>query len=59
MKKILEIIVCILFHPIAVVLMWIQLSKRQDMGSFTKVALITLALIPFVPLVYTLLNQLW
>ena len=36
-KKILELLVCFL-HPIAVVLIWIELLQRDDIGSFRKLA---------------------
>ena len=32
-KKILELLLCLL-HPIAVVLIWIELLQRDDIGSF-------------------------
>jgi hypothetical protein len=54
MKKLLEILVCCL-HPIAVVLMWIDLAAdRPDLGEGGKLAWGTFGLIPFMPFLYVL-----
>jgi hypothetical protein len=53
MKKILELILCIL-HPVAVVLIWINLLVRQDMGLVAKLTWAIASLVPFVPFVYVL-----
>ena len=54
MKKLLEIIFCIL-HPIAVVLIWINLLfSRSDLGVVAKLAWGITALVPFVPFLYVL-----
>ena len=59
MKKLLELIVC-LFHPLAVILMWIDLATRQGMGTGAKVAWAIFGLIPLVPFVYVLTGgDLW
>jgi len=59
MKKIVELLVCFL-HPIAVVLMWIDLATRPDMGRGGKWAWAILGLIPLVPFVYVLTSgDLW
>ena len=59
MKKLLELIVCI-FHPIAVVLIWINLAGRTDISGGTKLIWALLAIIPLVPFVYVLTSgDLW
>jgi hypothetical protein len=58
-KKLLELIVC-LFHPIAVVLMWIDLATRPNMGTGAKLAWAIFGLIPLVPFLYVLTGgDLW
>jgi hypothetical protein len=37
MKLVLEILVSAIFHPVAVVLMWINLAGREDLNSSQKV----------------------
>jgi len=59
LKKILELLICIL-HPLAVVLIWINLAVRTDMGIGAKLAWAILSIIPLVPFVYVLTgNDLW
>lgn len=53
MKKLLELILCIL-HPIAVVLIWIDLLGRSDIGLLAKVTWAIAAIVPIVPFVYVL-----
>jgi len=36
MKLVLEILLSVLLHPIAMILMWINLLTRGDMASFKK-----------------------
>jgi hypothetical protein len=55
-KKILELLLCFL-HPIAVVLIWIELLQRDDIGSLRKAAWGILVLIPLVPFIYVLLGN--
>ncbi len=50
MKKLLEIVLCIL-HPVAVILIWISLLFRRDIGFIAK---LTWAIAVFVPFVYVL-----
>jgi len=58
-KKILERLVCFL-HPIAVVLIWIDLVSRNDIGAGAKLAWAIFAIIPVVPFVYVLTGgDLW
>jgi hypothetical protein len=58
-KKILELLVCFL-HPIAVVLIWIDLLTRRDYGSGAKLAWGIFAIVPLVPFLYVLVGgDLW
>jgi hypothetical protein len=50
-KKLLEIVLCIL-HPIAVVLIWIDLLGRSEMGTVARLTWGIAALVPIVPFVY-------
>ena len=59
MKKILELLVCFL-HPVAVVLMWIDLATRRNIGGGAKLARAVFGLIPLVPFLYVLTGgELW
>jgi uncharacterized membrane protein YhaH (DUF805 family) len=59
MKKVLELLVCLL-HPVAVILIWIDLATRRNIGGGAKVAWALLALIPLVPFLYVLTGgDLW
>jgi hypothetical protein len=59
MKKLLELVVCI-FHPIAVILMWIDLVGRNDLSGTAKLAWGLFGLIPLVPFLYVLTGgDLW
>jgi ACR3 family arsenite efflux pump ArsB len=59
MKKILELIVCF-FHPVAVVLGWIDLARRDDLTTLMTVAWAVFLIIPIVPFLYVLVGgQLW
>ena len=53
MKKVLELLRYIL-HPIAVVLIWINLAFRSDLGLIAKLTWRIAAIVPFVPFVYAL-----
>ena len=53
MKKLVELLLCIL-HPLAVVLMWINLASRRDLGTGSKLAWAIFGLIPLVPFLYVL-----
>jgi hypothetical protein len=53
MKKVLELVLCVL-HPIAVVLIWINLLTRSDLGIVARLTWAIVAIIPFVPFVYVL-----
>jgi hypothetical protein len=53
-KKLVEILLCIL-HPIAVVLIWINLLfSRGDLGLIAKLAWGVAVIVPFVPFLYVL-----
>jgi hypothetical protein len=59
MKKILELIVCF-FHPLAVVLGWINLAGRDDLNRAEKLVWGLFLLIPLVPFLYVLTGgDLW
>jgi hypothetical protein len=59
MKKLLELLVCFI-HPLAVVLIWIDLATRRDLGTAAKIAWAIFAIIPLVPFVYVLTTgDLW
>ncbi len=53
MKLLVELLLCIL-HPIAVILMWINLASRRDLGTGAKLAWAIFGLIPVVPFLYVL-----
>jgi hypothetical protein len=53
MKKLVELLLCFL-HPLAVVLMWINLASREDLGTGGKIAWAIFGLIPLVPFLYVL-----
>jgi hypothetical protein len=59
MKKVLELLVCFL-HPVAVILIWVDLATRREIGGLAKVAWALFALIPLVPFLYVLTGgDLW
>jgi hypothetical protein len=59
MKKLFELLVCFL-HPIAVVLMWIDLATRREMSTGVKVVWAIFGIIPLVPFLYVLTGgDLW
>ena len=59
MKKLLEVLVCFL-HPVAVVLIWIDLLTRRDLPGGAKLAWAIFSIIPLVPFVYVLTGgDLW
>jgi hypothetical protein len=58
-KKIIELLVCFL-HPIAVVLIWIDLLTRRNISDVAKVSWGIFALVPLVPFLYVLTGgDLW
>jgi hypothetical protein len=59
MKKVIELLLCFL-HPIAVVLIWIDLLSRRDIRTAPKMAWAIFCLIPLVPFIYVLTGgDLW
>jgi hypothetical protein len=59
MKKVIELLLCFI-HPLAVVLVWIDLLSRTDISSGAKLAWALFALIPLVPFIYVLTGgDLW
>jgi hypothetical protein len=59
MKKLLELLVCFI-HPLAVVLGWINLAGRSDMGGVHKLIWGVFMLVPLVPFLYVLTGgDLW
>jgi hypothetical protein len=52
-KILVELLLCIL-HPVAVVLMWVNLATRTDLSFVGKLAWGICGLIPFVPFLYVL-----
>jgi hypothetical protein len=54
MKKLLELLLCIL-HPVAVFLIWINLVfYRGDLGFIARLTWGIAVIVPFVPFLYTL-----
>jgi NADH:ubiquinone oxidoreductase subunit 3 (subunit A) len=53
MKKVFELLLCIL-HPVAVVLIWISLIGRRDLGFVGKLAWGIFVIVPFIPFLYVL-----
>ena len=59
MKILVELLLCFL-HPVAVVLMWINLASRSDLSTVGKLAWAIFGLIPLVPFLYVLTGgDLW
>jgi hypothetical protein len=54
LKKIFELVLCIL-HPIAMILIWINLIfTRRDLGFIARLAWAIAVIVPFVPFLYVL-----
>ena len=59
MKKLIEILLCFI-HPLAVILIWIDLATRRNMTGFVKLVWAIFVIIPLVPFVYVLTTgDLW
>jgi hypothetical protein len=57
MKTLLEILFAVILHPLAVILVWINLAGRRDLGLFRKVLWGLVSLIWGVgPLLYVFLG---
>jgi hypothetical protein len=52
-KRIIELLLCIL-HPLAVILIWLTLPFKRDMGLVEKLTWAVANIVPFVPFVYVL-----
>ncbi len=58
MKLLLEILLSIILHPIAMVLMWINLLTRGDMSTLTKVVWFIVSIIwGLGPILYILVAE--
>jgi hypothetical protein len=57
MKLLLEILVAVILHPIAVILMWINLAGRDDLNGTKKVVWAIFAIIPIVPILYAIVGD--
>jgi len=58
MKLLLEILLSIVLHPIAMVLMWINLLTRGDMSTLTKVVWFIVSIIwGLGPILYILVAE--
>jgi hypothetical protein len=55
MKKLVELLLCFI-HPLAVILMWINLASREDLSTGAKLAWGIFGLIPLVPFLYVLVG---
>jgi hypothetical protein len=53
MKKLLELVLCVL-HPIAMILIWVDLVRRSDLSAVPKLTWAIASLVPIVPFVYVL-----
>lgn len=59
MKKLVELLLCFV-HPLAVVLIWVDLLGRKDISGGVKLAWAIFAIIPLVPFIYVLTGgDLW
>ncbi|HEV3091183.1 MAG TPA: hypothetical protein VGX91_07020 [Candidatus Cybelea sp.] len=58
MKLLFEILLSVLLHPIAMILMWINLIARGDLTSFQKVAWFIVSIIwGLGPILYVLVAE--
>ncbi|HTX59942.1 MAG TPA: hypothetical protein VMH02_09730 [Verrucomicrobiae bacterium] len=58
MKLLLEILLSLILHPIAMILMWINLIARSDMSGLVKVAWFVTSLIwGLGPILYILVSE--
>lgn len=58
MKLLFEILISILLHPIAMILMWINLIARGDMSTFTKVVWFVVSIVwGLGPILYLLVAE--
>lgn len=62
MKRLFEILLSIFLHPIAMILMWIQLARREDMSGPKKLTWFAVSILwGLGPILYLLVadGQLW
>jgi hypothetical protein len=58
MKLLLEILLSVFLHPIAMILMWINLAARGDMAGFKKVVWFIVSIIwGLGPILYVLVAE--
>ncbi len=58
MKLILELLLSAILHPIAVILMWINLASRSDLGRTKKILWAVLGLVWGIgPILYVLVGE--
>lgn len=58
MKLLLEILLSLFLHPIAMILMWINLIARGDMSTFVKVVWFVVSIIwGLGPILYVLVAE--
>ncbi len=58
MKFLLEVLMAVILHPIAVILMWINLAGRTDIGGGKKILWAILGLIWGIgPILYLLIGD--
>jgi hypothetical protein len=58
MKVLLEIVLSLVLHPVAMVLMWINLIARGDMSTFVKFVWFVVSLIwGLGPILYVLVTE--
>ncbi|HZO92693.1 MAG TPA: hypothetical protein VFB22_02910 [Candidatus Baltobacteraceae bacterium] len=58
MKLILQILVAVILHPIAVVLMWLNLAGRSDLGTAQKIVWALVGVIWGIgPILYILVGE--
>jgi len=52
-RKLLELTVCVL-HPLAVLLIWIRLIERGDLGVTARLTWALVVIVPLFPFLYVL-----
>ena len=58
MKLLFEILISVLLHPIAMILMWINLIARGDMATFKKVVWFVVSIVwGLGPILYILVAE--
>ncbi|HZT96833.1 MAG TPA: PLDc N-terminal domain-containing protein [Chloroflexota bacterium] len=58
MKILLEILISLFLHPVAMVLMWISLARRSDISTVQKVVWVIVSLLwGLGPILYVLVSD--